>query len=285
MSEFIIQNSLGNELDISNNDYFYLTDFSNQTFFESSLYSTTNAGYDGSIINSLTVNPRTIAFDLRIKSGVEVEDAKRYILQYLKPKKEHTIIWTRNDKVLTIQGVFQGLSMPRWTNKVILQATFYCEVPFWADKENTLWEIDDIVNLHYFTTSTDDMLYFDDSGLVMGVYDLARTRTYENYGDVETGLEITIHALGKVVNPIIYLNSPDNYIGIIDTLEEGDIVVISTERGYKDIMKNDVSILSKIAQGSTFIQLELGTNTFSISSADGETDNVYFSISYKQKYI
>ena len=285
MSEFIIQNSLGIELDISNNDYFYLTELSNQTFFESSLYSTTNAGYDGSIINSLTVNPRTIAFDLRIKSGVEVEEAKRYILQHLKPKKEHTIVWNRNDKVLTIQGVFQGLSMPRWTNKVILQATFYCEVPFWADKENTLWEIDDIVNLHYFTTSTDDMLYFDDGGLVMGVYDLARTRTYENYGDVETGLEITIHALGTVVDPVMYLNSPDNYIGINDTLEEGDIVVISTERGYQDIMKNGSSILSKIMQGSTFIQLELGTNTFSISSADGETDNVYFSISYKQKYI
>ena len=285
MSEFVVQNSIGTELDLSNNDYFYLTEITDQTFFESSIYSTNNAYYDGSIINSLTVNPRSMAFNLIIKSGVDVEDAKRYILQYLKPKKEHTIIWNRNKKVLTIKGVFQGLSMPRWTNKVILQATFYCEVPFWSDKDNTLWRIDDIVELHYFTTSPDDMLYFDDTGIVMGVYDLARTRAYENYGDVETGLEITIHALDTVVNPIMYLNSPDNFIGIDDTLEKGDIVVINTERGYKDILKNGTSILSKITQGSTFIQLGLGTNTFTISSADGKTDNVYFSISYKQKYV
>lgn len=285
MSEFKIQSPTGTEISLSENDYFYLTNIDNQTFFDTSLYTTNNSS-DGDTINSIRANPRTLTFTLAVKPYYDVEDVKRYLFKHLKPKKEHTIVWTRNNLALTITGTFTTAAMPRWNNSVAIQLSFYCNDCFWRDKDNIIQEISDIIPLHYFTNQEGvEMLYFVDEGIIMGEYDLGRTRSYENLGDVATGLEITIHALDTVINPIIYLNSMDNYIGINDTLKKDDIVVITTEKGNKNIKKNGISILQKLKEGSSFIQLEVGSNTFTVNSDDDTTDNVYFSVSYKQKYV
>lgn len=286
MSEFVIKTPVNTLVDLSNNDYFYLIEMSNQTFFESSLYSSENTGFDGSTVNSASVNPRSIKIDLLIKNNVDVESAKRYLLRNLKPKKRHTIIWTREGREVVLEGVFEGLSMPRYTNKVIAQLSFYCENPYWVDKDVTIQRVSDVIPYHYFTTSLADMLYFDyeGEGIIFGEHDAQRTRTYENLGDVETGLTIQIHAVDVVTNPVIY-SSPTDFIGINDTLAAGDIVTITTEQGNKDIVKNGVSILNKIRQGSTFLQLQLGETTFTINTDDEKTNNLYFVISYRQRYV
>ena len=285
MSEFKIQSPTGSEISLSENEYFYLLNVDNQTFFDTSIYST-NSTSDGDTINSIKANPRTLTFTLSVKPYYDVEDVKRYIFKHLKPKKKHTIVWTRNSKTLVIDGVFDSATMPRWTNNVSIQLSFYCSDCFWRDKNNVVQEINDVISMHYFTEDEgEDMLFFFEDGIVMGEYDLGRTRQYENLGDVETGLTITIHAVDDVTNPIIYLNTPDNYIGINDTLKKDDIVIITTTRGNKSIVKNGVPILQKLKEGSSFIQLSVGNNTFSVDSDDDVTDNMYFTVSYQQQYV
>ena len=285
MAEFSIITPTNAELNLSDNPYFWLTNVENQTFFDSTNYAFVGSNTDGNTINYISINPRQITFAVIIKNNVDVEDAKRYIFQNLKPKQKHTIKWTRNGKVLTIAGIFESASLPRWSNQVTGQLTFLCEQPFWVDAESTSKIISDTIATHYFTDCPNDMLYFaDDSGIVMGVLDSTQVDTYYNDGDVQTPLYMEIHATGTVVNPIVYVNTTDNYIGLTDTLTEGDIVTITSQQGYKDVRKNGTSALDKITQGSTFVNLELGQNSIRLAANQGAS-NAYLIVRYRNQYI
>ena len=43
--------------------------------------------------------------------NIDVEEAKRYILQYVKSKHNHTIKWKRNNKTLEIVGLCKKIVM------------------------------------------------------------------------------------------------------------------------------------------------------------------------------
>lgn len=285
MAEFKIISPLNTVLSLSDNEYFHLVDVDSQTGFNASVSSVVSSGHDGANVNSITTDPRSIVITLKIKQGVDVEEAKRYIFRHIKPKQNHKIIWSRNKRELEIEGYCEAATMPRWENGVGCQITFFCGQPYWEDVETVIQEISDIISVHYFTLEDDDMLYFDDDGIVMGEYDTARTRDYYNSGDTSVGIEIVINALATVTNPAIYA-TPDKYIGVEDvTLSAGDKITITTQKGNKDITKDNVSIIDKLKPGSTWLQLEVGNNTFTINSDDSDTSNMYFEIIYKQRYV
>ena len=102
-------------------------------------------------------------------------------------------------------------------------------------------------------------------------------------GDVETGVVITIVALGAVTNPKI-TNADGQYIGVNDSMVANDKIIINTNKGHKTIYKNGVSILNKIKAGSTFIQMATGENQFTIG-ADSGAGNMYFNITFKRQFI
>ena len=108
-------------------------------------------------------------------------------------------------------------------------------------------------------------------------------QTYNNDGDVDTGMIITIIATGTVTNPKIY-NQNGEFIGVDDTLTVGDKVVINTYKGKKTITKNGVSIFNKITSGSVFLRMETGTNVFSIN-ADAGAQYMYFYVSFKRRFV
>lgn len=285
MAEFKIVSPLNTVLSLSDNDYFHLIEIDSQTGFNASVSAASSSGYDGATVNSIATDPRSIIITLKIKSGVDVEEAKRYIFRHIKPKQNHKIIWNRNKREIEIEGYCEAATMPRWENGVACQITFFCGQPYWEDVETVIQEISDIIPVHYFTYSENDMLYFDDDGIVMGEYDAARTREYYNSGDTSVGVEIVINALATVTNPVIYA-APDKYIGVEGvTLSAGDKMIITTQKGNKDITKDGVSIIDKLKPGSTWLQLEVGDNTFTINSDESDTSNMYFEMIYKQRYV
>lgn len=274
----------GNVINLFQNKWFCLTHADGLTSVSSSIASSTTPGMDGDKINNIQTQPRGIVLDLEIRRGVSVEDAKRYILRTIKPKQRGTLRLTQGDRVTEIEGIVESVNMPRFGDGVVMQVSLYCSEPYWHDAENVLVEISRVIGLHYFTSTEGDMLYFPAEGIPLGEYDLNMTRTYTNDGDADCGMIIRIIALGDVVNPTIY-NSDGLYIGVIDTMIEGDEIVINTNRGSKSITKNGANILSKIKSGSTFLQLAVGDNQLTIDS-DGDTEgNVYFMLEFKRRFV
>lgn len=286
----------GEILPLIGNDYFYLIDLDGQTLAAADLSAVVTGGVDGDTVTGVQTQPRTLALTLRIKSGVNVEEAKRYILDKIKIKQEATILWEQNSRSVSIKGVVESIDMPRWTNGVTMQVSLHCEQPFWEDIEEIIQTINEVIGLHYFTESESDMLYFPEEGIPFGVYDTTRTKTFYNAGDVAVGITIEIIALSTVTNPIIY-DTDGNFFGVGHgtgnskvVMQSGDRIIITTHKGNKTVTLNGVSLYDKIKPYSSWLLLETGENIFRIASDDtagGEPiiDNVVFNLTYKQRYI
>lgn len=273
----------GDTLPLTGNPNFKLTNVDGLTAASVELSSSTVASMDGDAVNNKRTTPRGIILDLAIE-GADVETKKRYILRYIKPKQKARLRWTQDDREIQIEGIIESIEMPRYTNAVVMQVSMYCSQPYWEDINYIVQEISEILNLHYFTDSPDDMLYFPEGGVAFGEYDTNRTKVFENDGDVSVGMEIRVIALGNVGNPIIY-NADGQFFGVNTTMQAGDEIVISTVKGKKAITLNGENILDKIKVGSTWLQLEVGENEFTIDSDDGTEGNMYFTVSYKQRYV
>lgn len=281
----------GDRLPLVSNNLFDLINVDGQTFAAASISSSVMSGADGSVISNVQANARSIVFDLRIKSGVDVEEAKRAILKIIKIKQRGTLEWTQNDRTVNISGIIESVDMPRWTGAVVLQVTMFCDQPFWEDVDYIVQQISEAVDLHYFTNSAADMLYFPEDGIALGEYDTIRTKGFHNDGDVAVGLEISIVALDTVTNPIIY-DGNGNFFGVgygdsdrRVVMQQGDVITITTHKGKKSVTLGGRSLLSKIKPQSTWLQLAAGDNVFTINSDDDSLANMSFSLIYKQRYI
>lgn len=281
----------GDRLPLASSDLFVLTNVDGQTTAGASLSSSVTGGVDGDTVNNVQANPRTVVLDLRIRGGVNVEDAKRAVLKVVKVKQRASLEWQQNDRTVVISGVVESVDMPRWTDAVMMQITLHCEQPFWEDAAYIVQQISEAIDLHYFTDGATDMLYFPEEGLPLGEYDTIRTKDFYNDGDVSVGLEISIVALDTVTNPIIY-DEQGNFFGVGHgdganrvTMEVGDNIVVTTHRGRKSVTMGGVNLLAKVKPQSTWLQLAAGDNKFTINSDDDSLTNMTFSLIYKQRYV
>lgn len=278
----------GDVLPLVNNKYFSIT-ADGLTAVNTSLSSNVVGGVDGDSVNNVQAQPRGIILYLEIRSGIDVEEAKREILKVVKLKQYGALIWEYSQRTVTISGIVESVEMPRFTNKAIMQISLYCEQPFWEDVKYIVSQISEAVDLHYFTENNADMLYFPADGIAFGEIDTIRTKKFFNSGDISIGLEITIVALDKVTNPIIY-DQNGNFFGVgyesrPVTMKTGDTITINTKRKQKRVMMNGVNILDKLRPRSVWLQLATGDNTFSINSDDESITNMNFNIQYKQGYV
>lgn len=291
MAKFEFINKRGERLSLLDNKYFYLIDLEGQTTANVDVSSLVMGGIDGDIITNEQAQPRTITLNLYIKQGVNVEEAKREILRVVKIKQYASILWQQNEKNIIINGLVESADMPRWNNSVLMQISLHCSQPFWEDIEEVIQEINEFINLHYFTNSENDMLYFPEEGIPFGQFDATRTKTFTNEGDVAVGVEIEIIALETVTNPIIY-DTDGNFFGVgygngnkQVVMSAGDRIIITTHKGDKTVKLNGVSIYDKIVPFSSWLQIQTGENQFRIDSDDENIDNMVFNLTYKQRYI
>lgn len=273
----------GDLLPITGNPKFKLSHVEGLTSAKVKLSSSTVASRDGDDVNDKQTTPRGIIIDLAIE-GADVEAKKRYILRYIKPKQKARLRWTYADREIEITGIIDDIEMPRYKQKVVMQVSMHCSQPYWEDIAFVVQEISEVLNLHYFTNYEDDMLYFPAEGIPFGEYDTNRTKVFENSGDVAVGMEIRVIALGNVGNPVIY-NSDGQFFGVNTTMQAGDEIVISTVKGKKTVTKNGENILGSVMPRSKWLQLEIGENEFTIDSDDGTEGNMYFTLTYKQRYV
>ena len=286
--EFI--SAKGEIMPLTGNQYFKLSNVDGITTASVNIASSTTPSLDGDIVNNTQVTPRSIVLDLAIER--EVDKAKRYILKYVKPKMKATLRMTQNERTTQISGVVEAIEMPRFTNLATMQITLHCSQPFWEDIEYSSQDIAEVIDLFYFTDNEeseveddeDNMLYFPEEGIPFGEYDANRTKVLTNDGDVEIGIEIHIVALGTVTNPVVG-NYEGEYFGVDITMQAGQEIIITTGKGEKKIELDGVNKISKIREGSTWLQLKVGENEFTIDSDDEATENMYFTIVYRQRYV
>ena len=272
----------GKTFDLFNNDVFDLTNVDGLTVANTSIATTTTPQIDGDELQNIQANPRPVVLDLQIKSGLDVERAKREILNVIKIKQTGTLTLIQGEgnerREMEISGVVQNVSMPRFTNAVIMQVSIYCNNSFWQDVAAVVFEISNAIPKHHFA------VYFPKNNpVVLGVVNKSLQQSFNNDGDVDSGMEITFLFTGNATNPKLY-NQRGEFIGVDGSFVANDKIIISTYKGKKTITKNGESIIGKITAGSVFLRMFTGLNVFTMS-ADSGRENMLFYISFKRLFI
>ena len=268
----------GAAMPLLNNQYFNLIEISGFTLAQSDIASVTVPFVDGDTVTNVQTKARTVTLYLKLKQAAGVETAKRYIMQFVKLKKEGAIQLEQDGRKIELVGIVESIDLPRFQAGCTMAVTLHCSQPYWRDIDYVVKQISAYNNLHHFAIS------FPSAGIPFGVYDIDQTQDFENTGDVDTGVIITVIALDTVVNPKIINTHTGKFIGVNDTLYANESVEISTIKGHKTITKDGENIIDKIMSGSTFLQLSAGLNEFTIE-ADSGVNDLYFTLVYKQLYV
>ena len=273
----------GDVLDFANNPDFIIQDITGLTLAEVELSLASVATMDGDIINNRRIMARQMVFDLYVLPGRDVETVKREILKAIKPKETGTIYYTHSGRDLFITATVERIEMARFTDSAIMQITFHCAGAVWLDAILSSQRIGLVAGMHHFPLAIDNSA--TPPVIVFGYFDQLKTQQIINDGDAAVGMVITIGNTGNTnaVNPKIE-SADGKYFKLNLTVEPNDAVIIDTRRGSKSVYYNGVSDIAAVAAGSTWLQLELGENTFTVSD-DNDAPGLYMDFAYRRAFV
>lgn len=288
--ELILVNQSGKELDLLNNDnYFVISKCENLHGLETDISTLESPYLDGAQVEMVRALPRGISMTFTLIP--DIRGAIDFFTSYVKTKQVVTLIEREKGREIQIKGIATIPPYTRMLASCKIDLEIYCGAPYWEDLKTIVAEISQTIAKLFFPVDTGQ--YFTLTGRVFSIVDLEMERTFENIGDVSVGMNIKLTAISSVTNPRISCSSGSQngwYMQLNLTLNANDEVEINTERGNKYIKINGSEtyngqpVLSYLTfVGTDWLQLEVGKNTFNVSASAGES-RMYFTISYKARY-
>lgn len=295
--QLILTNKNGQTLDLLNNtQYFILSKCEALHGINTDIQEVSSPYIDGTIIEGVKALPRGISMTFKLIP--DIKGSIDFFTNIVKSKQYVTLTQTENNKSITIQGIATIPPYTRMMSMCEIQLDIYCGQPYWEDLKQVIIAVSMFIDLLYFPIPNGQ--YFTPTGRPFGAVDLNAEKTFTNNGDVSIGMNIKITALGEIENPCIACSSGNQvgwYMWLNLTLQENDEVEINTTRGNKYIKINNSTtyngqpVLSYLNfNGTDWLQLETGDNTFNVGEFDESTekvipnDDIYFTISYKRRY-
>ena len=150
------------------------------------------------------------------------------------------------------------------------------------------WDNDTVYPMIRYASITDDTWesYFK-PGIEFSSILTYVEKSIINNGDLDTGVVITIEAIGQVVTPKIYNIDTSESMILNTTLQDGDLVTINTRRGEKSItlLRNGVTtnLIGALADGSSWFELVPNDNLFTIA-ADSLAENMVVTFTIVNQY-
>ena len=292
--KLILTNKNGETLDLLNNDaHFILSACDALHGIETDIATADSPYLDGAIIEQVKALPRGISMTFKIIP--DIVESLEFFTSFVKSKQYVTLTQTEAGREITIKGIATIPPYTRMAAACEIQLDIYCGQPYWEDVKQIIGAISMFIDLLNFPVAGQ---FFTPTGRPFGSVNIDAEKTFVNDGDVSVGMRILITALDEVTNPAIVCSTGDqvnNYMYLELTLQQNDEVEINTVRGQKYIKingsttYNGVPILSYLRfNGADWLQLETGENTFNVGTFENgaiiPTNDVYFTISYKQRY-
>lgn len=242
---------------------------------------------DGSIFNSARVTSRNIVISLKYMFNPTIEDMRQLSYLYFPLKKPVTLIFKTDNNELMIDGYVESNEPDIFSESETTQISIICPNPFFYSTGIQRTVFSGIEPMFEFPFSNESLT---EKLLIMSEI----RNKYENvityYGNVETGITMTIHFLGPATNITVY-NVTTREIMKIDTSKiaaivgsaiiAGDDLVIDTATGEKSATfiraGKRYNVLNAIDRDADWIKLDLGDNVLAFTAETGEA-NVHFTI-------
>lgn len=261
---------------------------------KANINSTDLATADGAIYSSARASTRNIVFNLQFMFAPTIEDVRQKTYKYFPLKKKVTIEVETDNRSLSTEGYVESNEPDIFSQEEGTQISIVCVDPFFRDARPSLVQFASVLPNFEFPFSneslTDDLIEFGKIGL-----DTRSTLVYT--GDVDTGILITIHAMGSV-SGILNIYNIETYENIKIDLSKikaltgsdyrsGDDIIISTVSGNKYVQVlhngkyyNAIGIIDKLAN---WFQLTVGENIFNFTVTNG-VENLSITFEYRNAY-
>lgn len=278
-------------LDLLNNrDKFILSGAEGLHGIETEIAESETPYTDGTTAESVKALPRGIELTFTLRGNIQ--NSIDYFTSIVKSKQYVTLREVNGERDITIKGIATIPPYSRMLQTCKLTLTVYCPQPYWEDIAYFVETISEYIDM---LTFPQEGQYFTELGRPFGLIDTDLTKSFINKSDTAVGMLISVVALGEVVNPRISCSTGEQngwYMKLNLTLQADDELAINTVKNNKYITINGLDtyngepILNYLEwQGEDWLQLETGTNTFSVTTEGGETNSdVHFSLIYKGRY-
>lgn len=267
MYSLFLENRSGESIELTHNTNYSIDEIDGLYPPSSTINTSEVSLYDGAKFNSSKVNMRQLEIRIVIERDAEANRIALY--QVVKTKQYIKMIYKNNSRDVYVEGYVSDVNIDYFANKQTVSVSIVCPEPYFKDAQEIISTISAIIADFIFPfaiTATDKK--------PIGHYDDVLELNVINTGDVESGLTIEIRATGNVINPTIFNRETTEFFGLNITLQEGDVVTITTTRGNKqvDLLRSGqhLNIFNNIEQGSTWLQLTPGDNVFTYQ-ADSES--------------
>lgn len=213
---------------------------------------------------------------------------RNMLYKCFKPKTQGTFTYTEEDERRVINYIVEDVDVD--PDGVVRFATISlkCPDPFFKDEEDT------VITMAGWQPCFEWAHEFKEEKEPFGIRVAEIVKEIENDSAADNiGIEILIEATGAVTNPAIYHTEQGEYIKIGTeeyplSIGSGEAIRITTGTNEKDVylVKNgeETEINEYLDEGSDFIQLVHGKNTFTYA-ADSGRDYMNVTITYRFRYL
>lgn len=258
MYTLIAENKYGEQLEITNNPRYIITDIDGLYPPEGVINTTRVANMDGSVFNSSHINDRVITITMAINGPAE---ANRLLLyRYFKTKYPVRLYYKNGVRDVYIDGYVSKFSVEYFEKKQTAQIEISCPMALFRAAKESVTEFSNTENMFVFPFAIEAV------GRPFSEVTLGEQKTITNGGDVETGVIIKLNALETVLNPKIYNVDTSDRMTLSVEMRAGDEITINTRKKEKSItlLRDGVqtNIVGKLDAGSTWFNLIPGDNVF-----------------------
>lgn len=273
MYSLTVENKYGERLELTHNDSYGISNIDGFDPPDATINTTRNAGQDGSTYNSAYVLERTITITMAVNWPAEQNRIQLY--RYFKSKQWVKLYYSNGSRNVFTEGYVQSIQVAYFERKETVQIVVKCPKPYLEINGANVQSFDSITAEFEFPFS------IQEEGQVFSSIELVEEAVVTNAGDVETGMIITIKALGELVNPKIFNSETREYIAIEYTFAEGDVITINTIKGQKSASVlsggETISLIGHLLHGFTWLQLQPKDNLFTLAADSGQE---YMSVTF-----
>lgn len=249
---------------------------------------------DGSFYNSARVQQRNIVLSLRYLFKKTIEDVRHLSYKYFPLKKKVKLLIETDNRNLEIEGYVESNEPDIFSKEESADISIICPYPFFYSGDGVQTTIfSGVEPMFEFPFSNESL---NTNLLIMGEIQNKTENVVVYNGDIETGVTITIHAIGEASDITIY-NVTTRESMTIDTgkiarftgsgIVAGDDIIICTIVGEKSVTLlrggKTYNILNCINRDTDWFELVKGDNLFAYAASFGMS-NLQFKIENRSVY-
>lgn len=229
------------------------------------------AGLDGGQFNSSKLETRNIVIYIKING--DVEKNRLYLNTFFSTKHKCKIYYKNGSRNVYIEGYVESNQYTSFTNNEIMQVSIICPNPYFKNVNEIIDDISKAVAAFHFPFSINI-----GEPIPFSTLDTSKITNVYNDSESETGVIIEVDFYGSVNNLIIRNTETGEAFTLNYVFQNGDQIIIDTNKGEKSItlIREGISsnIFTSIRKGSTFFQLSIGDNFFSYLADNGQSDDL-----------